>query len=69
MAQTVDGMLDELTDASSAREKAISVMEEADAEWRSTIRRAIEMRVPVTQIAAATGISRERVYQIRDGRR
>jgi DNA-binding phage protein len=44
-------------------------MEEADAEWRSTIRRAIEMGVPVTRIAAAAGVSRERVYQIRDGRR
>lgn len=41
----------------------------ADNELASTIRAAIENEVPVTGIAAAARLSRERIYQIRDNRR
>lgn len=37
--------------------------------FRGEIRSALAEGLPVTAIAAAAGISRERVYQIRDDRR
>ncbi|MGY1846875.1 helix-turn-helix domain-containing protein [Blastococcus sp. SYSU DS1021] len=41
----------------------------ADDEWRKAIREAIDCGTSVTAIAAAAGVSRERIYQIRDDRR
>jgi hypothetical protein len=48
-----------------AREK----VDAAEQAWRSCIRVAISQGCPAVEVAAAAGISRERVYQIRDGRR
>lgn len=42
---------------------------EQEMEWREMIRRALDAGWSVTNIASAAGCSRERVYQIRDGRR
>jgi DNA-binding phage protein len=69
MAQTTSGAVDDIYDARQAREDTMAAYEMADLDFRSAIRRAVEMGVPVSQIASAAGISRERVYQIRDGRR
>ncbi len=66
---TTDGALDDIHDARMAREKTLTAYEEADHEFRNFIREAIRLGVPVSQIADAAGISRERVYQIRDRRR
>jgi hypothetical protein len=45
-----------------------STVEDADTAWRDSIRAALVDGQRVVDIAAAAGISRERVYQIRDGR-
>jgi hypothetical protein len=42
---------------------------DAEAHWRATIRAALDDHERVVDVAATAGISRERVYQIRDGRR
>lgn len=42
---------------------------EAEAEWLASIRAAVAAGQRVVDIAEAAGISRERVYQIRHGRR
>lgn len=44
-------------------------IEAADREWRDAIRAAIAAGERVVDIAAAAGVTRDRVYQIRDGRR
>lgn len=43
--------------------------EDADRAWRASIRAALADGQRAVDIAEAAGISRERVYQIRDGRR
>lgn len=48
-----------------ARERA----QAAEADWQAKIRIAVRQGIPVIEVAEAAGISRERVYQIRDGRR
>jgi hypothetical protein len=62
-------MLDEVTEAEQKRGKA-----EADVEYWAgirdeNIRRLIDAKVPVKAIVSASGLSRERIYQIRDRRR
>ena len=61
--------LDEVTEAEVKRDKA-----EVDVDyWASvrddTIRQLLTDGVPVKAIVSASGLSRERVYQIRDKRR
>lgn len=41
----------------------------AEYQWRTVVQEAIAAGVPVSRIADAAGISRARVYQIRDNRR
>lgn len=48
-----------------ARAKA----DEAEKHWQSVIRIALSQGASATEIAEAAGISKARVYQIRDGRR
>jgi diketogulonate reductase-like aldo/keto reductase len=43
--------------------------ETADQRWRDAIRAAITAGVRVVDIAEAAGVTRDRVYQIRDDRR
>lgn len=62
------------------RERLLVMVQRAQSEWaetramadarrRDVIVAAIEAGVSVTDIARAVGMSRERIYQIRDGRR
>lgn len=60
-------LLQEISDARIERDR---VKADADAEFNAIIRAAVaSKRAPVTAIAAAAQLSRERIYQIRDGRR
>jgi hypothetical protein len=43
--------------------------EAADAELRRLIREGFKRGIPAVQLAKAAGVTRARVYQIRDGRR
>lgn len=60
-------LLDQIAEARHERDRAKA---HADDMFTSVIRAAVASRqVPVTAIAAAAHLSRERIYQIRDGRR
>lgn len=52
-----------------AREKAQIEHERQDTAWRAIIRHAMHDNASATALAKAAKISRERIYQIRDGRR
>lgn len=52
-----------------AREKAQIEHERQDTAWRAIIRHAMHDNASATALAKAAQISRERIYQIRDGRR
>ncbi|ALE05499.1 hypothetical protein AL755_08435 [Arthrobacter sp. ERGS1:01] len=51
------------------RAAAEDAFEKADAAFRDGIRAALADGMKAAQIADATGLSRPRIYQIRDGRR
>jgi hypothetical protein len=55
-------LIDDIADAVGRIQEAISDRDVA-------IRKAVRMGVPIRQIAPAAGLSRERIYQIRDHRR
>jgi len=61
--------LDAVIEATAAKDKANQDAEEADRVWREAIRAAVMAGERVVEIAEAARISRDRVYQIRDGRR
>lgn len=62
-----DDLLQQIADARTRRDRAKST---ADDEFNSAIRAAVASKsAPITAIAAAADLSRERIYQIRDGRR
>lgn len=62
-----DTLLQRISDARRERDQAKA---EADAAFNALIRAAVASKqAPVTAIAAAANLSRERVYQIRDKRR
>lgn len=62
--------LDPLKAATAAKARADQDAGEADKAWRQAIRQAVADGFKVAVVAeAAGGISRERVYQIRDDRR
>lgn len=52
-----------------AREKAQIEHERQDTAWRAIIRHAMHDNASATALAKAAKVSRERIYQIRDGRR
>src|SRR5690606_12896227 len=52
-----------------AREKAQIEYERQDIAWREIIRHAMHDNASATALAQAAKVSRERIYQIRDGRR
>jgi len=54
---------------SSARAEAQAKAARVDEEWRVEIIAALMRGVPAADVAEAAGISRQRVYQIRDGKR
>ena len=53
----------------SARAQAEAELQRRDTAWRTVIRDAMLDGGSATAIAGVAGVSRERVYQIRDGRR
>lgn len=61
--------LTRLASATQRRENAQRAADDADQEWREMIRTAVAAGARVTEVAMTAGISRERVYQIKDGRR
>lgn len=61
--------LDAVTQATEAKQRLDQDFAEADRVWRAAIRAAVAAGERVVEIAAAAGITRDRVYQIRDGRR
>lgn len=54
---------------SFARDKAQAKAAQADQEWRDEIVGALMRGVSAADVAEAAGITRQRVYQIRDGKR
>jgi hypothetical protein len=62
------GPLDDVYAATEAKRLADEAAADADREWRAAVRTALAGQ-RVVDVAEAAGISRERVYQIRDGRR
>ena len=52
-----------------ARSQATVEADRTDQAWRTVIRDAAHDAFSPTRLAAAAGISRERVYQLKDGRR
>jgi hypothetical protein len=69
LAHDVGTPLDAVADATETKRAADEDAADADRVWRDAIRRALTAGQRVVDIAEAAGISRERVYQIRDGRR
>jgi hypothetical protein len=61
--------LDAIAVTGAEREQAVRDADALELRWREAIKAAIGAGVRVLDIATTAGISRERVYQIRDGRR
>lgn len=61
--------LDDVAEATEAKRVADETATEADRAWREAIRSALADGQRVVEIAGVARITRERVYQIRDGRR
>jgi hypothetical protein len=68
--QRAGGPLEAVAAATARLSTLRQTAADAEAMWQATIRAAIQAPdVRVTEVAAAARVSRERVYQIRDGRR
>lgn len=63
------GIEDEIRNNRAKRRRAVARIEQIDAELAELIQKALAADLGPTQIARIAGLSRERVYQIRDGRR
>lgn len=61
--------LDHLRAVTQQRADAQDMAAAADDAWRLLIRRSVNQGYSVSALADAAGVSRERIYQIRDGRR
>jgi hypothetical protein len=59
----------ELAAAAQRKVAYADIAEGSDEQFREAVRAALAANVPVKRITALTGLSRARVYQIRDGRR
>lgn len=62
-------LMHELRLATASRARADSAAELARTRQAAAVRAALAAGVPVRDLVAATGLGRERIYQIRDGRR
>ena len=60
---------DEIRANRAKRQEAMECIARIDAELAELIKRALAEGLGPTEIARIAGMSRERVYQIRDGRR
>jgi len=62
--------LERIRELTEQRAKAQSDLDWADQQWRAFIAAIVKGgRVRVEDVAEAAGVSRARIYQIRDGRR
>jgi hypothetical protein len=64
-----DTSLHKLAALTEGRTAAAAAAGQAEMFWRWEIERLIKAGAPAAEVAAAAGVSRQRVYQIRDGRR
>lgn len=69
MAHDTSRPLDAVHDATEHLRGLRAAAEEAEGAWKAAIRTAVADGQRVVDVAEAAGISRERVYQIRDDRR
>lgn len=69
LAHDVGAPLDLVADATHTLAERRAEVEEVEMQWRAAIRAAVKAGQRVVDVAEAAGISRERVYQIRDWRR
>lgn len=63
------GTTEEIRANRTKRRKAMERVEVIDAELAELVKRALSEGMGPTEIARIAGLSRERIYQIRDGRR
>lgn len=61
--------LADVHEATDVLTKLREATEAAEREWRKAIRRALAAGVPVADLADTAGVTRARIYQIRDDRR
>lgn len=61
--------LERLKAAVQAKARAVAEAEERDAEMREQIRVAMSAKTPLKELMEITGLSRQRLYQIRDNTR
>ena len=61
--------LDNVRDLATRRAVAQAEFEAADTALREAIRRALSAGATAPPLAAVTGLSKQRIYQIRDNRR
>lgn len=61
--------VERIAEATRERTQAQAELDRKDVQWRGLIAAAVKGGRPIAEIAEAAGISRQRVYQIRDGRR
>lgn len=59
----------ELATATQSKTAFADVAEGSDEQFRQAVRAALAQDIPVKRIMQITGLSRARIYQIRDGRR
>jgi DNA-binding phage protein len=64
-----DPIREDVRRAASALIEQRRTVAQAEEEFASAIRGAVHLGVPVAEVAELAGITRARVYQIRDGRR
>lgn len=64
-----DEVLDGIRKLTDERDEANWAAKEVDTLWRERIAAAVRAGIPVEHVAVVAGVSRQRVYQIRDGRR
>lgn len=61
--------IDELKDAAEGVDDARDDLDAAEKNLRRSVQEALEDGVPATRVAQVLGVSRARVYQLRDGKR
>lgn len=62
-------LMHEVRLATAAKTRAEDAADLARERQATAVRKAMEAKVPVAELVGATGLTRGRIYQIRDGRR
>lgn len=68
-ADELESVYGELEGAATSRRVADGMLAAAEQRFTWAVRDAIRAEIPVSEIAKLSGLSRSRIYQIRDGRR